>query len=75
MHYEAVLGTGKAFSIQDWIEECFRQVGLSWQPYIRKKEGFKPEYPLLVSDPSRIKAFGWQPETSFNQLATLMLNE
>jgi GDPmannose 4,6-dehydratase len=75
MHYEAVLGTGKVFSIQDWVEECFRQVGLSWQPYIRKMEGFKPEYPLLVSDPSRIKALGWQPETSFTKLATLMLNE
>jgi GDPmannose 4,6-dehydratase len=74
-YYEAVLGTGEAFSIQNWIEECFRQVGLPWQPYIRQKEGFKPEFSTLVSDPYRIKTIGWQPETSFTQLATMMLNK
>lgn len=71
--FEAVLGTGEAFSIQEWVEECFRQAGLPWQPYIQTKEGFTAEFSTLVSDPHRIHSMGWRPKTSFSGLAAMML--
>ncbi len=73
-HFEAVVGTGDAFSIQQWIEECFNQIKVPWREHIQIKEDFQSEFSILVSDPSRIKSMGWNPETSFSQLATLMLN-
>jgi GDPmannose 4,6-dehydratase len=72
--YEAVLGTGEAYSIEDWVKECFQQVQLPWQHYIKSKDTFKAEYDILVSDPAKIKSLGWYPKTSFSQLATMMLN-
>jgi len=72
--FEAVLGTGEAFSIEEWLQECFSQIGTSWQPHVRLREGFTSEFERLVSDPTLIKSMGWQPKTSFSQLASMMLN-
>jgi GDPmannose 4,6-dehydratase len=73
--YEAVIGTGEARSIGEWVEECFTQAGLDWKPYVREKEHFTPEFNILVSDPKRVMSLGWKPATSFSQLAAMMLNQ
>jgi GDPmannose 4,6-dehydratase len=73
--YEAVIGTGEAYSIQQWVEECFKQMYLPWEPYIVAKPNFKSEFDILISNPARIKSLGWNPKTSFSQLASMMLNQ
>ena len=71
---EAVLGTGEAYSIQDYIKACFAVIGKDWTKYIREKDGFKAEYSQLVSNPATIFSLGWRPQTSFAELVNLMLN-
>ncbi len=71
--YEAVLGSGKAYSIKEWVMYCFGKYNLDWENYIDIKKDFFPEYELLVSDPTVIMGLGWQPKTSFYQLADSML--
>ena len=69
---EAVIGTGKAFSIEEWIAICFSMYGLNWKDYIVKMEDFVPEYKILVSDPSTIFSLGWQPKITIEELAKMM---
>lgn len=71
---EAVLGTGEAYSIKDYIESCFAMIGEDWTKYVKTKEGFTAEYAQLVSDPTTIFSLGWRPQTSFTELVKLMLN-
>lgn len=71
--FEAVIGSGVTFSIQDWLERCFDIVGRNWQEHVRIREGFKAEYQKLVSDPSTIKSLGWAQRVSFSQLAEMMV--
>ncbi len=71
--WEACIGTGEAYSIEEWLETCFRLVGRDWREHVRLKEGFRAEYPLLVSDPSTIRALEWRPEVDFAALAAMMM--
>ena len=72
--FEATIGTGKAYSIQEWIEICFSKVGSDWRNHvILRTDGFIPEYPLLVSDPTTIRSLGWHPAVDIDALADMML--
>ncbi|WP_394767234.1 GDP-mannose 4,6-dehydratase [Ferruginibacter sp.] len=71
---EANLGSGLGYSIQEWLEVCFKQIGKNWQDYVVLKNDFTPEYRCLVSDSSRIFSLGWKPTTSFETLAKMMMN-
>jgi GDPmannose 4,6-dehydratase len=73
--YEAVIGSGKAYSIEDWLELCFSAVNLNWRDHIIIKEDFKPEYQILVSQPVLIKSLGWEPQTSIEDLAKMMMEK
>lgn len=70
---ECTIGTGKAYSIHEWIDECFRLVKLDARDYIRIKPGFKAEYEILVSDPTTIMNLGWNPQIAFEDLAKMMV--
>jgi len=72
--FEATIGTGRAYSIQEWIEACFSKVGSDWRNHvILRADGFIPEYPLLVSDPTTIFTLGWKPCMNIHALAEIML--
>lgn len=71
--FESVLGTGKAYSIKDYIELCFKSIDKDWREYVRPKQGFQSAYNQLVSDPSTIFSLGWRPEVSFEALTYMML--
>jgi len=73
--FEAVIGSGQAYSIQEWIETCFNLTKKDWSPYVRQKRNFQSEYEILVSDPQLIKSLGWQPEISLYKLAEMMLTD
>jgi GDPmannose 4,6-dehydratase len=72
--FEAVIGSGIPYSIENWLEVCFDLIGKKWNDYVVLREGFKSEYPILVSNPAKIKQLGWSPKVSFKQLAEIMLN-
>lgn len=71
--FEAVIGTGTAYSIQEWIIACFEAVGMKWQDHVVPIKDFIPEYNTLVSNPYLINSLGWYPKTDFKQLAEMMI--
>jgi len=71
--FEAVIGTGEAYSIQEWLETCFSLIGKDWKRYVEERSDFRSEYKILVSDPSTIRSLGWRPGTSFRELAEIMI--
>jgi GDPmannose 4,6-dehydratase len=71
--FEANISTGKGYSIKGWLEECFKLVNKNWKDYVVIKKDFVPEYKQLVSDPSIIFSLGWQPKTTFQELAKIMM--
>jgi GDPmannose 4,6-dehydratase len=72
--FEATIGSGQAYSIEDWLDECFRLIKKDWRSCVRENKNFKAEYPLLVSNPATINSLGWQATTTISELAKIMLN-
>jgi GDPmannose 4,6-dehydratase len=70
---EAVIGTGKAHSIEEWVSICFLQQGLNWKEHVIQNDKFIPEYKILVSNPALINSIGWKHETNIEQLAKMMI--
>lgn len=71
-----VVATGKTYSIKDFLQIVFSQVGLNWEDYVKQdKEFFRPsEVDLLVGDPTKAKKLlGWEPKTDLKKLARIML--
>jgi GDPmannose 4,6-dehydratase len=73
--FEAVIGSGVAYTIQDWVEQCFAVVGIDWHDYVRQREGYAPEYKRLVSYPDTMRHLGWRPTVNFEQLARMMVGK
>lgn len=71
--FEVVIGSGKAYSIEAWLELCFASVNLEWRNYVAIKENFKPEYQILACNPTLINSLGWQPKVDINSLAKMMM--
>jgi len=70
---EAIIGSGDAHSIMEWLQYCFQKINRNWNEYVTIKEDFVPEYNVLISNPGLIKSLGWKPETNFYQLADMMM--
>jgi GDPmannose 4,6-dehydratase len=72
--FEAVIGSGKAFTIRDWINACFNIIHKDWNEYVIEKNNFIPEYNILISNPTIIKSIGYSPKVDLNGLAKMMIN-
>lgn len=72
--FEAVIGSGKAYPIQDWIEVCFSMLGLDWRIYVERSENFYPEYKRLVSNPTLMHTLHWRPNIGLQELAAMMIH-
>jgi GDPmannose 4,6-dehydratase len=72
--FEAVIGSGKAYSIKEFTDYCFKKVSKNYKDFVVIKEGFTPEYDVLVSNPRLISSLGWEPKTDFFHLADLMMD-
>lgn len=72
--HEAVIGSGKAFSIEDWLEICFSHFKLNWKEHVIIKNDFEPDYKILVSDPKKLFKLGWKQTVSIKELAELMIS-
>lgn len=71
--YETVIGSGKAYSIEDWLNICFDYFNLDWKSYVKINTSFKSEYTILVSNPSTIFGLGWKQEIEIDALAKMMI--
>ena len=71
--FEAVIGTGKAHTIEDWLKICFASVGKDWINHVTLRDGFTAEYNCLLSNPATMHSLGWRPKVDIAELAELML--
>jgi GDPmannose 4,6-dehydratase len=72
-----VIATSETHTIREFLEAAFQAVGLNWQDYVETDPRyFRPaEVNLLLGDFSKAKSLlGWEPRTSFGQLARLMVD-
>jgi GDPmannose 4,6-dehydratase len=74
IHFELVIGSGKAYSILDWTKSCFTMIGKKWDDYVVVDNNYKPEYKILVSNPRLLISIGWKPKTNFKQLVNIIIN-
>lgn len=71
--FETVIGSGKAYSIEDWLNITFSYFGLNWKNHVKINSDFKPEYEILVSNPETLLKLGWQQSVSIEVLAKMMI--
>ncbi len=71
--FEAVIGSGVAYSIKDWLVYLFGKINKDWSQYITINNQYKREYSILVSDPKVIKDLGWSCKVGFEELGDIML--
>jgi len=72
-----VIGTGETHSVREFCEEAFCHVGLDYRNFVVQDQRFyRPaEVDLLVSNPEKAKqALGWNPQVSFKELVTMMVD-
>ncbi len=72
-----VLATGETHSIEDFLAEAFKQIGIDdWHPYVKQNPAFmRPaEVDILLGDPSKAeKVLGWRRKVDFKGLVALMV--
>jgi len=72
-----VVGTGETHSVREFVEIAFSHVGLDWQQCVRSDPRFmRPaEVDHLTADATKAReVLGWEPQTSFQQLVTMMVD-
>jgi GDPmannose 4,6-dehydratase len=72
-----VIATGKTHSVRDLVSLAFSVAGISnWEDHVSSSDDLlRPaDISSLVGDPAKAKAnLGWVPETSFEELVTMMV--
>ncbi|MGH8913470.1 MAG: GDP-mannose 4,6-dehydratase [Acidimicrobiia bacterium] len=72
-----VIGTGEAHTVGEFCERAFDLVGLDWRAFTKVDPAyFRPtEVESLRADAAKAAAkLGWKPETTFDELVTLMVH-
>src|SRR6266436_1493495 len=73
-----VIGTGQTHSVEEFVRVAFDHVQLDWKKHVVVDPQFyRPaEVDLLLANPAKAHhKLGWQPELSFEQLVTRMVDE
>ncbi|GAC1668930.1 MAG: GDP-mannose 4,6-dehydratase [Candidatus Acidiferrum sp.] len=72
-----VLGTGTAYSVQQFMEEAFRYAGLDWRQHVKISDRyFRPlEVDVLIADTTKARTkLGWEPTVGFTDLVAIMVD-
>jgi GDPmannose 4,6-dehydratase len=75
--HDYVVGTGKHNSPREFAQMAFERVGLDYEDHVRIDPRFlRPaEVDTLLADPGlAARELGWEPQTSFRELAELMVD-
>src|SRR6185503_13517859 len=73
-----VIATGQSHSVRELVDVAFAHAGLDPGKYVKLDPKFlRPaEVDHLIGDASRARSLlGWQPDVSFQQLVTMMVDE
>ncbi len=73
-----VVATGEQHSVREFCEIAFGTVGLNLEDYVGVDPRFyRPaEVETLLGDPSKARTeLGWEPQVTFEQLVTMMVEE
>lgn len=73
-----VLATGETHTVKEFAQKAFKALDLDWEKYVKTSEKYmRPnEVNFLLGDYSKAKnKLKWAPETSFDQLVKLMVEE
>jgi GDPmannose 4,6-dehydratase len=71
-----VIATGVSHTVREFVELAFSIAGLNWEDHVNQDARmFRPaEVNVLQGDPSKAKrVLGWQAETKFEELVTMMV--
>ena len=72
-----VVSTGETHSVREFVQLAFSIAGITnWQDYVGQSQDFmRPaEVDYLIGDPAKARnVLGWQTETTFEQLVTMMV--
>jgi GDPmannose 4,6-dehydratase len=72
--FESVIGTGEAYSIEDWLKSCFDLIGKDWKDFVSQNQDYlNSQNSILVSNPKLIKSLNWSPKYDIKKLAKLMI--
>jgi len=72
--YEAVIGSGLSYSINEWIKIVCELLNINYENLnIETDNQFISDYKILVSNPQRIKSIGWEPKVDILALAQRMI--
>ena len=72
-----VVASGETHSVRKFLEIAFAHVGLNYEDYVViDPEFIRPaEVELLLGNPAKAKKkLGWEPQVSFEQLVTMMVD-
>lgn len=72
-----VIATGETHSVKEFLEVAFSHAGLDWRQHVEiDPRYYRPaEVDLLIGDATKARQkLGWQPKTTFTQLAKLMVD-
>ena len=72
-----VMGTGTAYSVQEFLDEAFAYIGLKVEDHVKiDPRYFRPtEVESLIADPSKAKRdLGWAPKITFTDLVRIMVD-
>ena len=72
-----VLGTGKSYSVEEFVKETFSYAGMDWKKYVKiDQRYYRPtEVENLIADTTKAKKqLNWQPKVTFNDLARIMVD-
>ena len=72
-----VIATNATNTVQRCVEIAFERVGLTWQDHVVIDDAFKrpAEVDLLIGSYAKAeRELGWRPQTSFEELITLMVD-
>lgn len=72
-----VVATGETHSVEEFLDEAFSYVDLDWHDFVKIDPKYlRPaEVDLLIGDATKAKSeLGWEPKTTFRELARLMVD-
>lgn len=72
-----VIATGKSFSLQEFVELSFNEVGLNWQNYVETDESLLRPSEILISkgNPRRAQeCLGWRAQYKTPDIVKLMIS-
>lgn len=73
-----VIATGATHTVADFAQVAFDSIGYDWEDYVEiEKQFYRPaDVGLLLGDYTKAqKKLGWEPETTFEELVTMMVEE